>query len=84
MKNNFELITSKEFKIRKKLIDNLNIVYNTNPLYDAELKSIQINNLLEIKEIKEQIINEFAKEFIFNSNNIEGSKIPAKEVKKIN
>ena len=26
---------------------------------------------------------EFAKEFIFNSNNIEGSKIPAHEVKKI-
>ena len=47
------------------------------------MKSIQIDNFFEIKEIKEQILIEFAKEFIFNSNNIEGSKIPAKEVKKI-
>ncbi len=83
LKNNFDKITSKEFEIRKKLIESLDIAYNTNLLYDAELISIQINNLLEIKEIKELIINEFAEEFIFNSNNIEGSKIPVKEVKKI-
>jgi Fic family protein len=45
--------------------------------------SIKINNLMEIKDCKEAILIEFAKEFIFNSNNIEGSKIPAEEVKKI-
>lgn len=83
LKNNFDVITRREFDIRKKLLDKLDIVYNNTLLSDVELKSIQINNLLEIKDVKEQILNEFAKEFIFNSNNIEGSKIPAEEVKKI-
>lgn len=83
LKNNFNSITREEFNIRKKLLDKLDIVYNNNILYDIELRSVQINNLLEIKDIKTQILNEFAKEFIFNSNNIEGSKIPAEEVKKI-
>ena len=36
-----------------------------------------------MKDIRDVILVEYAKEFIFNSNNIEGSKIPAKEVKKI-
>ena len=83
LKNNFDKIVSKEFEIRKSFLDKLNMVYNMNLLYYIERKSIEINNLLEIKEIEAQILIEFAKEFIFNSNNIEGSKIPAEEVKKI-
>jgi Fic family protein len=83
LKNNFDSLTRKEFDIRRKLLDKLDIVYRSNLIFDVELKSIQINNLLEIKDVEEQILNEFAKEFIFNSNNIEGSKIPAEEVKKI-
>jgi hypothetical protein len=57
--------------------------YNEKLLLDIELMSIKIKNLLEIKEIKDAIVIEFTKEFIFNSNNIEGSKIPAIEVIKI-
>ncbi len=83
LKNNFDSITGKELEIRKDLLKNIDIAHDENLLYDVELKSIQINNLLEIKGIKEQILNEFAEGFIFNSNNIEGSKIPAEEVKKI-
>ncbi|MBE3094100.1 MAG: Fic family protein, partial [Actinobacteria bacterium] len=73
----------KEFDIRKTFLDKIDIVYNRNLLNYIELKSIEFNNLFEIKDIKDVIFVEFAKEFIFNSNNIEGSKIPAKEVKKI-
>jgi Fic family protein len=83
LKKNFNNISGKEFYIRKKFLDRLDIVYNKNLLDYVELKSIEINNLLEIKDIEDVIFIEFAKEFIFNSNNIEGSKIPAKEVKKI-
>lgn len=83
LKNNFDRITRKEFDIRKGFLDDLDIAYNKNLLNDVELKSIEINNLFEIKDIRDVILVEFAKEFIFNSNNIEGSKIPAKEVKKI-
>ncbi len=83
LKNNFDKISSKEFDLRKGFLDNLDMVHNKNLLYQVELKSIELNNLFEIKNNKDLILLEFAKEFIFNSNNIEGSKIPAEEVKKI-
>jgi Fic family protein len=83
LKKNFNSISRKEFDIRKMFLDRLDIVYNKNFLTNIELKSIEISNLLEMKDIGDVILVEFAKEFIFNSNNIEGSKIPAKEVKKI-
>lgn len=83
LKNNFDKISKKEFKIRKSFLDNLDIVYDENLLNQVELKSIEIDNLFEIKDIKETIFIEFAKDFIFNSNNIEGSKIPVEEVKRI-
>jgi len=83
LKKNFDNISREEFIIRKRFIDELDIIYNKDLLNYVELKAIEINNLLEVKDIKDVVIVEFAKEFIFNSNNIEGSKIPAKEVKKI-
>jgi Fic family protein len=83
LKKNFNTISRKEFDIRKMFLDRLDIVYNKNLLDYIELKSIEINNLFEMKDIKDVILVEFAKEFIYNSNNIEGSKIPAKEVKNI-
>ncbi|MBN1859998.1 MAG: Fic family protein [Candidatus Thermoplasmatota archaeon] len=83
LRKNFTDISRKEFEIRKMFLDRLDIVYNINLLDYVELKSIEINNLFEMKDIKDVVLVEFAKEFIFNSNNIEGSKIPAKEVKKI-
>jgi Fic family protein len=83
LKKKFDNISREEFIIRKRFIDELDIIYNKDLLNYVELKAIEINNLLEIKDIKDFVIVEFAKEFIFNSNNIEGSKIPAKEVKKI-
>jgi len=83
LKNNFNTITDKEFQIKKKFLDELDIIYNKNLLEVIELKSIEINNLFEIKDSRDVVLVEFAKEFIFNSNNIEGSKIPAKEVKRI-
>jgi len=83
LKNNFDKISSKEFDLRKDFLDGIDLAHNKNLLYQVELKSIELNNLFEIKNNKDIILVEFAKEFIFNSNNIEGSKIPAEEVKKI-
>lgn len=83
LKQNFDHINRKEFEIRKNIFEKFDLTYNPQLVDDVELRSIKLDNLLEIKEIKEQILIEFAKEFIFNSNNIEGSKIPANEVKKI-
>lgn len=83
LKNNFNTVSMKELDLRKQFLETIKLTHNVNIIYQNELKSIEINNLLEIKKITDLILIEFAQEFIFNSNNIEGSKIPAKEVKKI-
>lgn len=83
LKRNLDRLSEKELELRRPLIEDLDICYSDNLLFDVELLSIKINNLLEIKGIKDQVMVEFAKEFIFNSNNIEGSRIPAEEVRKI-
>ena len=83
LRRNLDVISSKEFELRQPLIEKLEIAYDDKLIFDIELLSIKINNLLEVKDCKEAILTEFAKEFIFNSNNIEGSRIPAEEVKNI-
>jgi Fic family protein len=83
LKRNLDRLSNKELELRRPLIEDLDLSYSDNLLFEVELLSIKINNLLEIKGIEDPIMIEFAKEFIFNSNNIEGSRIPAEEVKKI-
>lgn len=83
LKNNLDAISEKEFEMRKPLLEDLDMAHNKKILFDIELMSIKINNLIEIKGNEESVLIEFAKEFIFNSNRIEGSKIPAQEVKKL-
>ena len=83
LRRNLDSISRKEFEVRRPLIEKLEIAYNNKLLFDIELMSIKINNLIEVKDAGDAILTEFAKEFIFNSNNIEGSKIPAEEVKGI-
>jgi len=83
LRRNLDAISVKEFDLRKPHIERLEIAYDKKLLFDIELMSIKLNNLIEVKDIREAILIEFAKEFIFNSNNIEGSKIPAEEVKRI-
>ncbi len=83
LRRNLDSISRKEFELRRPLIEKLEIAYNDKLIFDIELMSIKINNLMEVKDVEEAILTEFAKEFIFNSNNIEGSRIPAEEVKRI-
>ncbi len=83
LRRNLEVISRKEFELRQPLIEKLDITYDDKLLFDIELLSIKINNLIEVKDFEEAILTEFAKEFIFNSNNIEGSRIPVEEVKRI-
>src|SRR3989338_2793497 len=80
-----EEISKEEFHFRKKFLDSIKdrLSYNLNLPEKVEINSIQIENLIEGKKCQEIIDNEFAKEFIFNSNNMEGSKIPADRVREI-
>ena len=83
MLRNLDRISEKELALRTPFLEGLDISYGDSLPNDVELLSIKLDNLIEARGNKETVLVEFAKEFIFNSNNIEGSRIPAKEVKKI-
>ncbi len=83
IRRNLDSLSEKEFELRRPYLEDLEMTYSDNLVFDVERLSIKIENLLEARGNKEAVLIEFAKEFIFNSNNIEGSRIPAKEVKKI-
>jgi Fic family protein len=80
---NMDRLSDKEFILRRPYFEDLDISYSDSLVPDVELLSIKMDNLLEAKENGETVMVEFAKEFIFNSNNIEGSRIPVEEVKRI-
>jgi len=83
--DNLNLISQEEFDFRKKYLEKVAslISHNKNLPSEIELTSIKLNNIIEAKKCQEKVDIEFAKEFIFNSNNIEGSKIPPKAVREI-
>ncbi len=83
LKRNLDRLSDKEFDLKRPFLGELDITYSDDLLHDVELLSIKIDNLLEAKDNNEAVLIDFAKEFIFNSNNIEGSRIPAEEVKRI-
>jgi len=83
--DNLNLITKEEFEFRRKYLKQVSskISHNEKLPEKIELISIKLNNIIEAKNCQEIIDIEFAKEFIFNSNNIEGSKIPPQAVREI-
>ena len=83
--DNFEYLSNEEFNFRKKFLRQIKekVSHNEHLPEKIEIKAIEINNLSEGKKRHEFLDIEFAKEFIFNSNNIEGSKIPPEKVREI-
>ncbi|MFT4343831.1 MAG: Fic family protein [Candidatus Woesearchaeota archaeon] len=83
--DNLDKISNEELNAKAKSLNKLKsaVPYNEKRVQRVELKAIQIQNLLEAKNCAKLIYTEFAKEFIFNSNNIEGSKIPPESVREI-
>ncbi len=83
--DNLDILTNNEFGFKSGFLIPLQemLSNNKNLPERIEIKSIKINNLLEGKKCEQPINTEFAKEFIFNSNNIEGSKIPPEKVREI-
>lgn len=83
MLRNLDSLSEKEFELRRPFVEKLEMTYSNKLIFDVERLSVKIDNLLEARGSWDAILVEFAKEFIFNSNNIEGSRIPAREVKRI-
>ena len=83
--DNLEVLSEEELKFKSQFLKPVKkmLSYNENLPEKIELKSIKISNLLEGKKCGKDVNTEFAKEFIFNSNNIEGSKIPPERVREI-
>ena len=82
---NIDEISNKEFELRKKFLGPVNNKLSNNEKLPeiVEAKAIRINNLMEAKGYPKTISTDFSIKFIYNSNNIEGSKLPEEEVRKI-
>lgn len=77
MIKNMDSLTEEELKLRKPVWEKATeMAYSPELVKNVEKKAIMLNNLAESKNTQQVLRTEFAKEFIYNSNNIEGSKIP--------
>jgi Fic family protein len=79
--SNLEEITQREFEIKKPLLPK-GLTYNDKLLDQIELMATKINNTIEATN-NTAIEAKLLEEFVFNSNNIEGSKLPKHELEKI-
>lgn len=83
--DHLEELSNEEFRLRGTFLGLVKekISHDGSLPEKIELKSIKIDNLVEGRGCERAVDTEFAKEFIFNSNNIEGSKIPPERVREI-
>ncbi len=76
MLDNMGTLVEAELDLRKNLWENTKLAYNNELVKNVEKNAILLTNLVEAKNTYPILKKEFAKEFVYNSNNIEGSKIP--------
>jgi hypothetical protein len=79
--DNLEEISNKEFEIKKPFFPE-DLSYNDKLIEDVEKKAIKINNKIESTN-NTTIEAKMLEEFIYNSNNIEGSKLSKHELEKV-
>lgn len=83
--DHLEELSNKELNFKSQFLDKIKekLSYNHSLPNQVELKSIKLQNYSEGRKCERILDAEFATEFIFNSNNIEGSKIPPNKVREI-
>ncbi|MDD3160043.1 MAG: Fic family protein [Candidatus ainarchaeum sp.] len=79
---NLENLTKCEFDLKKPFFPK-DLIYFNKLIDKIEYDSIKLNNLIEGKQKQIFIESKLLEEFVFNSNNIEGSKLPKSELEKI-
>lgn len=81
LRTNRDKLVKEELELRKPVWKNAqSMAHNPSLIEAVERKSIFLNNLVEERNAGSLLRSEFAKEFIYNSNNIEGSKIPKEKL----
>jgi len=81
LQKNIEKITWQEFEIKKAFFPK---EFARGALLEKTGKeAIFLNNLMEARQNQPIVEKQMVKEFVYNSNNIEGSKLPKKELEKI-
>ncbi|MDO8625472.1 MAG: Fic family protein, partial [Candidatus Diapherotrites archaeon] len=74
---NIDSLVQAELDLRKPCWEKaIPMAHNPELIEKVETKAILLNNLIETQNAQKRARAEFAKEFIYNSNNIEGSRIP--------
>ncbi len=81
LQKNIEKITNQEFELKKPFLPK-ELSYG-DLLEKTERNAIYLNNLMDAKQNHSIVEKEIVKEFVFNSNNLEGSKLPKAELEKI-
>ena len=81
LQKNLEKITGQEFGIKKAFFPK-EFAYGA-LLEKTGKEAIFLNNLMEARQNQPIVERQMVKEFVYNSNNIEGSKLPKKELEKI-
>lgn len=82
-KKHITILSEKEIEYRIKALGKFPDLYNKKIVEKVETLSVKINNFIEANKTRDETLFYFSKKFIYNSNNIEGSKIPPDEVEKI-
>jgi len=81
IKKNIEKLTKQELEIKKPFFPR-ELAFG-GLLEKTEKNAVYLNNLMEAKQNHSIVEKQIVKEFVFNSNNIEGSKLPKHELEKI-
>jgi len=81
VQKNLGKLTSQELEMRLPFVPS-NLSYG-GLSSKVEESAVYLNNLMEAKQNRSLVQKEIIKEFVFNSNNIEGSKLPKKELEKL-
>jgi Fic family protein len=82
--DNLDRLSCEEFSFRKEFLKTVkkSLSHNLKLPGRVEMKAIKINNLKEASKFVKEIDIEFIIKFVFNSNSIEGSRIPQEIVRK--
>lgn len=78
---NLDSLVQQELALRKPIWEKATqLSFSSDLVKKIEQKAVLLNNLVEAKNARAMFRMEFAKEFFYNSNNIEGSRIPKEKL----